>query len=380
MPELLLASGKVVARDGVLDPGWLTISGGIITAIGGGTPPQRPAAVRVDVPGCHIVPGFIDIHCHGGGGGDYSDPDPERVRTAAMTHRRGGTTTALASLVSRPIPELVDQVAALTELVDDGVFAGIHLEGPFISHARRGAHDPDVLRPPEAEVIAKLLAAGRGTVKMITIAPELDGGLDAIRQLTDAGVLVAIGHTDATEEQILPAIDAGARVATHLFNAMRPLHHREPGAVGALLADERITIELICDLVHVAPTALRIAARYAGIDRTALVTDAMAATGMSGGTYRIGKLVATVIDGAPRLPDGTIAASTLTMGGAFGNFVHHTGGSLTEAAAAAATRPARLLGLAEGTGALAEGLTADLVVLDTDLRVARVLRRGEWIT
>lgn len=378
MSDLLLVGGRVVTPDGVLDPGWLSTSGRVITGLGAGAAPSEADGVT-DVNGSWVLPGFVDIHCHGGGGADYSDPDPEKVRLAALTHRRAGTTTSLASLVSRPVSELVDQVAALADLVTDGEFAGIHLEGPFLSKARCGAHDPAVLRAPEPAVIDKLLTAGRGTVRMVTIAPELDGGLNAIRQLTEAGVTVAIGHTDAVEEQVRPAIDAGATVATHLYNGMRPLHHREPGAVGTLLDDERITIELICDLRHVAPTAVRIAARHAGVERTVLVTDAMSAARMPDGAYRLGNLEVTVIDGTPRLADGSIAGSTLTSGGAFRNFVYYAGMTMNEALAATTSTPAALLGLGDQIGALRTGHQADLVVLDSDLRVQRVLCRGAWI-
>ncbi|HET9141206.1 N-acetylglucosamine-6-phosphate deacetylase, partial [Actinophytocola sp.] len=255
----LIAGGRVVTPGGVLDPGWVLVEGGAISAVGTGAPP--PAEEVVDATGAWVVPGFVDIHCHGGGGESFAGAEPDRVRRAVAAHRRHGTTTLLASLVSRPVPELARQVAELAELVEDGLLTGIHLEGPFLSTARCGAHDPAILRPPDEDAVNTLLAAGRGAVRMVTIAPELDGALPAVKQLVGAGVLAAIGHTDATEAQVLPAVDAGASVATHLFNGMRPLHHREPGPIGTLLDDERVTVELICDLVHVHPSVIRLAAR-----------------------------------------------------------------------------------------------------------------------
>lgn len=378
-PDLVLHGGTIVTPGALLQRAWLTVTGGVIGAVGQGSPPPGPS---VDLAGHTLVPGFVDMHCHGGGGADFSDPDPDRARAAARTHRRAGTTSLVASLVSRPVAELADQVAALADLVEGGEFAGIHLEGPFLSAARCGAHDPGALQPPDAASIDKLLAAGRGTVRQVTLAPELPGALDAIRQLTDAGVVAAIGHTDAGEDTIRAAVGAGARVATHLYNGMRPLHHREPGAVGALLDDERVAVELICDLIHVAPTAVRIAAAHAGPRRTVLVTDAMSATGMSDGVYRLGTLRVTVTDGAPRLPDGTIAASTLTMGGAFARFVRDVGMSVRDAVSATAALPAEVLGLdgrPGGVGELATGMAADVVVLDGDLSVTRVLRGGAWV-
>jgi N-acetylglucosamine-6-phosphate deacetylase len=215
---------------------------------------------------------------------------------------------------------------------------------------------------------------------MVTIAPELEGAVYAVSSLVDTGVIAAIGHTDATEASVLPAIDAGATVATHLFNGMRPLHHREPGPIGALLDDPRITVELIVDLVHVHPTVVRLAARHAGPARTVLITDAIAAAGVGDGVYDVGGLEVTVTDGVPRIAGGgSLAGSTLTMDAAFRNLVHNCGLTIREAVTASATRPAAVLGLAEETGALSVGLAADLVVLDEDLRPTAVLARGEWV-
>jgi N-acetylglucosamine-6-phosphate deacetylase len=377
MTHLVISGGKIVTPEGVLDPGWLAVDGGTITALGTGTPEPADAVVT-DVGGAWIVPGFVDIHCHGGGGEAFTNTDPLRVGTAMDAHRRHGTTTLLASLVSRPVDELVNHVAALAEFVQEGLLAGIHLEGPFLAAARCGAHDPAILVPPDQQSVRKLLAAGNGTIRMITIAPELDGAVDAVRHLVDEGVIAAIGHTDATEAKVLPAIEAGASVATHLFNGMRPLHHREPGPIGALLDDERVTVELIVDLVHVHPTVVRLASRHAGLGRTVLVTDAIAAAGVGDGVYDVGGLEVTVQDGVPRIAGGgSLAGSTLTMDAAFRNLVNECGLTINEAVHATSTRPAALLGLE--TGRLAAGLAADLVVLDTDLRPTAVMARGEWV-
>ncbi|RKT51635.1 N-acetylglucosamine-6-phosphate deacetylase [Saccharothrix australiensis] len=375
--DVTLTGGRVVTPDGVLDQGWVAVRDGLIVAVGEGAAPDGPTT---DVGGDWLVPGFVDIHCHGGGGEAFTSADPERVRKAAAAHRRHGTTTMLASLVSRPIPELADQVAALAELVQDGVVSGIHLEGPFLSAARCGAHDPAILCPPDRASVNQLLIAGRGTVRMVTVAPELEHGVEAVRQLVDNDVLAAIGHTDATEAQIRPAVEAGATVATHLFNGMRPLHHREPGPIGALLDDERVTVELICDLVHLHPTAVRLAARHAGRGRTVLVTDAIAAAGVGDGVYDVGGLEVRVVDGVPTLAGGaSLAGSTLTMDVAFRNAVQSCGLSVEDAVVATSTRPARLLGLADRTGEIREGLAADLVVLDADFRPRDVMSRGEWV-
>ncbi len=375
--DVTLTGGRVVTPDGVLESGWLAVRDGRILAVGEGVPPDGPTT---DVSGSWLVPGFIDIHCHGGGGEAFTNADPDRVRKAASAHRRHGTTTLLASLVSRPVPEMVEQIAKLAELTQDGLISGLHLEGPFLSAARCGAHDPAILRAPDRDSVAKLLAAGKGAVRMITLAPELEGAVDAVKLLVDNDVLAAIGHTDGTEAQIRPAIDAGATVATHLFNGMRPLHHREPGPIGALLDDERVTVELICDLVHLHPTAVRLAARHAGTGRTVLITDAIAAAGVGDGVYDVGGLEVRVVDGVPTLAGGgSLAGSTLTMDAAFRNAVTSCGLSIVEASQAASTRPAALLGLSDRTGELRAGLAADLVVLDAELRPRDVMSKGAWV-
>jgi N-acetylglucosamine-6-phosphate deacetylase len=355
----------------------IRISDGLIQSVDGDGP--SPSGTHlVNAAGSLVVPGFVDVHCHGGGGVAFGGARPQDVAKAVRTHRAHGTTTLLASLVSAPVTELVEQVAILADLVEEGMLAGIHLEGPFLAAARCGAQNPDVLCDPDPESIGKLLDAGRESIRMVTLAPERTGALDAVRQFTDAGVTVAIGHTDAVSEQVLPAVDAGATVATHLFNGMRGLHHREPGPVGTLLDDERVSIELICDLVHLHPTVARLAARHTGPSRTMLITDAISATGAGDGDYELGGLPVRVSDGVPTLTNGALAGSTLTMDAAFRNYVTECGMSVPEAVSASSYRPAALFGAP--TGVLKPGAPADLVLLDEQYRVSRVMCRGEWIS
>ncbi|HEY9409677.1 MAG TPA: N-acetylglucosamine-6-phosphate deacetylase [Jiangellaceae bacterium] len=373
----LIVGAQLVTPDGVVGDGWLETAGTRIVGIGSGRPERTPDH---DVAGRWIVPGFVDMHTHGGGGATVVGADPEQIATFVATHRGHGTTSIVASLVTGFPDALEHDVRALAELAQDSVIVGTHLEGPWISPARKGAHNPDALAAPDPTVVQHLLTAGRGTVRMVTLAPELDHGLAAVRTVVDAGAIAAVGHTDATFDVVREAIDAGASVATHLFNAMTPLNHREPGPIAALLDDPRVTVELILDGVHLHPAVAALASRAAGPARVALVTDAMSATGIGDGDYVLGELAVRVEDGVARLVgDGTIAGSTLTMDRAFRFAVTQAGFSMADAVRAASTTPAGLLGLSDRTGALVVGLDADLVVLDADLGLGGVMARGSWV-
>ncbi|WP_020104145.1 N-acetylglucosamine-6-phosphate deacetylase [Mycobacterium sp. 360MFTsu5.1] len=375
----LISAGTVVLGDSVCRPGWLEIDGDRIVACGSGAPPR---VVDADFPDGVVVPGFVDMHVHGGGGFSYSTDDPDDVARAAEFHRAHGTTTTLASLVTAAPEVLLAQVQTLADAVHDGVVAGIHLEGPWLSSARCGAHDVTQLRDPDPAEIDSVLAAGDGAIRMVTIAPELPGADVAIERFVDAGVIVAVGHTDASYEQTKRALQLGATVGTHVFNGMRPLHHRDPGPALALLEDARVTVELIADGVHLHPALVHQVAVTAGSDRVALITDAMAAAGMPDGTYQLGGLDVEVSGSVARLRErSTIAGGTATMDTLFRTAA--TGleaasdSALRHAVAMTATTPARTLGL-DDAGALAPGMSADLVVLDPKLQVRAVVRRGVW--
>jgi N-acetylglucosamine-6-phosphate deacetylase len=389
----LLTGGRVVTPQGVLSPGWIRMAGNLIDAVGTGDPPGRLAPERpaVDLRGQWVLPGLVDMHVHGGGGASFTEGTEDDARKAAEFHRAQGTTSMLASLVTAPLAELEARAGMLAGLADEGVIAGLHLEGPFLSPARRGAQDRRHMIAPDVAVFERLHAAARGHLRVMTLAPELPGALAVIRAATRAGVIVAVGHTDATADVTMAAIDAGATHATHLFNGMRPLHHREPGAAGTLLDRDEVTCEVIADGVHLHDIVVRLAARAAGPGRLVLVSDAMAAAGMPDGRYQLGSMRVTVAGGVARLHEDSaaIAGSTATLPGAIAgstatlaNVVRHAvaaGLPVSDVAAAASTTPARVLGLAGRTGALSPGLAADLVVCDDDFRLRAVMRQGQWL-
>lgn len=358
----------------VLAPGWLLVDGDRIAELGAGEPLRPP---DVALSGATLVPGFVDVHNHGGGGASFDGGTADDAAVAVRAHLAHGTTTMMASLVSADHASLVTSVERLADLVDDGLLAGMHLEGPWLSEAHAGAHDPALLADATPGELEALLAAGRGHLRVVTLAPERAGGLDAIRRLTEAGVTGAIGHTDATYDQTRAALDAGATLGTHLFNAMRGLHHREPGPVAALLEHPDAYVELVADGVHVHPGALRLAAA-AKPHRTVLITDAMAAAAAADGSYRLGRLAVEVADGVARLADGAIAGSTLTMAAALRYAVQVVGLPIEDAVRAATATPAAML-LLDRVGELLPGYLADVVVLDGDLEVRRVLHRGRWV-
>lgn len=373
----VLKGGRVVTPDGVLDDGWVTVENGRIGAVGTGRAPSD----AVDLGGAWLLPGFIDLHMHGGGGHDATE-SPDEMEAAVAFHCRHGTTRTLVSLITAPLDDLTEQLGWIADLVEAGAspnghVVGAHLEGPFLSHARCGAQNPAHLLLPDRTAFAKLVTAARGTLRSVTIAPELPVALALIDDVLAAGAVAAIGHTDAGYAQAQAAIDAGATLATHLFNGMRPLHHREPGVVAAALASD-LACEVINDGVHVHPAITALVARIP--KRLVLITDAIqAAGGVGDRDFVLGGKHVEVRDGQARLADSaTLAGSLLTMDDALRRAVRECGLSIEIASAAASANPARVLGIDNECGAIVVGRAADLVVLDQDLRVVRVLAAGQW--
>lgn len=369
-----IKASKVVTPAGVVDDGVLVVDGDRIVAV------ERGGTADLECAGW-LVPGFVDTHTHGGGGVDFCDPD---ATPALEIHRRHGSTSIIGSTVTNSVDVLVEQATRMADLCDAGELAGIHLEGPCLAHERKGAHNPDLLRDPTPDVLDVVIDAARGHVRMVTLATEREGGLAAVERLAASGVVAAFGHSDADAAGCRAAVDAGASVATHTFNAMRGILHREPGPVPVLLHDPRVTCEFICDGIHVAPEVVRMGIDAAGVGRVSLVTDAMSATGRPDGDYPLGAMTTRVIDGVAKIlnDDGTlgaIAGSTLTMDRAVEFVVNRCGCSIPEASLMASTTPAAALGLVH-VGTLEAGKLADACLLDDDARLLAVMRRGVWLT
>jgi N-acetylglucosamine-6-phosphate deacetylase len=338
---------------------WVAVAGGMIEAVGEGPPPE--AAETVDLGGRLLVPGYVDLHVHGGDGAQFMSGDPEECRRAVRFHAAHGTTGLLATTLSAPPDALLAAVRGIAAADEPGIL-GIHLEGPYLSDRRRGAQDLAALRAPDPKELDALLAAG--PVRLVSLAPELPGALPLIERIVAAGAVAALAHTDATYDEAMAAIDAGARHAVHVFNGMRPLHHREPGIVGAVLDRPEVTCEVIADGHHVHPAAFRLLVRDKGPGATVLMTDAIEAAGLPDGEYRLGTMPVQVRGGRAETADGHLAGSTLTMDAAV-RHAHAWGVPLANALAMASTVPARVLGLRKGR--IAPGYDADLVVLDSAL-------------
>jgi len=306
-----------------------------------------------------LIPGFVDIHSHGGGGFYFSDLSPENVAIARNTHLTHGTTTHIASLVTEPIGVLEEQILRLLPLVNVGVFEGIHLEGPYLSHARCGAHEPSLLRSPAIDELSALIDAGQGSISMVTLAPELDGGIEAVEYLTSRGVTVALGHSQADVATTNAAFAAGAKLITHFSNGMPKPSEDVPTIAEASLAQKNIALEMILDGVHVSDETLK-EVLASGDRRTILITDSMSAAGSVDGSYSIGSLDVAVINGVARLTSNhSLAGSTLTMEKAFINFLQFNK-NIVDCVFAASTLPAKTLGL-HAVGELVVGKKAHIL-------------------
>ena len=360
---MIIEAARIFSAGEWLEPGWIEISGDLIQGVGQGKPHREPD-LRI---AASLVPGFVDAHIHGGGGYSFNDADPAAAGEIVATHQRHGTTTIMASLVTAPLDQLEARVRALAPHVRNGLLAGIHLEGPFISRERKGVHAAAFLHSPDADELRTAGSLRHGKT-VLTLAPECVPA-DAIRQLVAAGVIVVAGHSNADYATVRAALDAGVRGFTHLYNAMSPLGSRAPGMVGAALDDADAWCGVIVDGHHVDPASLRIALKAKPRGKVLLVTDAMPPVGAADPAYVLNGETIVARDGICQTANGTLAGSALSMIDAVRNAVAMLGVTLEEAARMASTYPADFLGLAATHGRIAPGYRADFTVVDRDLRV-----------
>jgi N-acetylglucosamine-6-phosphate deacetylase len=365
-----IQADALLLPDGMRGPGFVTIEGDRIAQVGLGRHP-KPALAGA---GQSVVPGFVDLQVNGAAGCDFLSPSDDGLAAAHEHLIRTGTVGYLPTLITAPEERVRRALTFFAERMrrpGAPCILGVHLEGPFLSPARPGAHDARHLRAASVDWIRRLHEEVPGVIRLVTLAPELDGAGAVIDYLVDQGILVSAGHTDATFAQATAAFDRGVRLATHVFNAMRPYHHREPGVVGAALSHPSVTCSIIADHVHLHPAVVDQVIACRSPERTALVTDAISAAGTTGAST-LGDRVVRVEDGAPRLEDGTLAGSILTMDQAVRHVARHWG--MEQAVRMAATVPARLLG--GESGEIREGMPADLVLLDGDLKIRTVVASG----
>lgn len=368
--------GNLVTPDGIMERAILEIGGGVITRVGASGFTGEPT---IDIGYGWVLPGFIDIHVHGGAGVDFMNATPEAFATITAFHARHGTTSMLATTVTAP-KGAIEAVLLTAERYHEQNGArvlGVHVEGPFISPRWPGAQNPAYIVPPNALWMREWLERFPGVVKLVTLAPETEGALPLIEYLASSGVVCAAGHTDASYEQLIAAREHGLKHAVHLFNAMKGLHHRDPGAVGAVLTEPDISAEIIADGLHVHPAVIGMLARAKANGKLILITDAISAAGLDDGTFSLGGLDVEVQGGAARVKDGgQLAGSTLTMADAFRYMVRKVGLSIPDTSRLASENPAKLLGIDSWTGSVEEGKTADLVLLSRELQLISVWRNG----
>jgi len=386
MQSIFIHSDRAFTPFEEISDAIVVIQGSKISAVGQRGKVALPRGVReLNAGGRIVVPGFVDVHIHGAGGRDVMEGSREALEIIAATVATHGTTSLVATTVTASEKETRDSVAGIAHFILNtsqyparelsAEILGIHFEGPFISPARRGVHPAKWIMPPSSEMLAHLLGEARGTAQILTLAPELPGALDLIFAARKAGLIVSLGHTDATYEQAQAAIEAGASHAAHVFNAMRPFSHRGTGVIGAVLTSPKVSAELIADGVHVDDAAMRMLVGLKAADRVILVSDGISATGMPDGEYQLGMFKVKVSGGVARNAEGKLAGSTLTLDRALRNMVA-LGAPLSSALRMLTANPARQIGLGARKGVLAPGADADLVFLDDKLEVSGVMTRG----
>lgn len=383
-----ILAGTIYTPTEEIPNGVLLIEGHRVARVGPREKVRIPSgATVIDNLDRVIVPGFMDLHIHGAAGHDLMEATPEAVAAVSTYLARHGTTAYLATTVTASLDRTLHAAQGLGEIIRASSHGasdkipgaqpvGIHFEGPFLNAKKRGAHPASQIRPPSTEILEKLLAAAAGTARIFTLAPEVNGALTVLELARSRGLKIGIGHSNATYEEAERAIAAGATHAVHVYNAMRPFAHRDSGIIGAVLTDDRVNAELICDGVHVEPTAIRLLVRTKGLERVILVSDSLSGAGMPDGNYRLGNFTVHVAGGVCRTVEGNLAGSTITLDAAVRNLSNFTGLSYQECLACATLNAARVLGLEKHKGVIEPGADADLAVLDQNFYVTQTYVRG----
>lgn len=377
----ILTADRLITPTEIVESPVVIVEDDRIAAAGPRSAITLPSGRQLNFSGCTLAPGLIDIHIHGGAGHDVMDADAAGLVALERSLLASGVTSYVPTTVTAPMDRLLSALDKLGKHVAQqasttGVRAlGIHLEGPFISHVKRGVHPTADLLPPSPALLERFWQASHGTIRLITIAPELPGAIETITRACELGIVVSLGHSNANSAETIAAVAAGAAHATHTFNAMRPLDHREPGILGVVLTDARLTADIIADGIHVSPAVLDLFVKAKGLDRAILITDAISATGMPDGNYRLGELEVAVRDGHCE-HQGRLAGSVLTLDRAVRNVASHAGVSLDQATQLATLNPARRLGIDAERGVIASGASADLIALTGKGEIAFAMAAG----
>jgi N-acetylglucosamine-6-phosphate deacetylase len=380
----IITAERLLTPDRTIPEPVITIEDGVIAAMASRSESAVPAGEVQNYPGATLVPAYFDVHFHGSGGADVMEATSSSLTTIGQFLARHGVGSYLATTISAPVDTILQSLCGLSKLIaadlNDGARPlGIHLEGPFISHAKRGAHAERDLQFPTVALFNRMWEASEGYIRLLTIAPELPGADEVIARAVELGVRVSLGHSNAGTGDALRGITSGATSATHTFNAMRRFDHRDPGILGVVLDRSDLFAEIIADGLHVNPTVVRMFWKEKGSERAILVTDAMSATGMPDGNYKLGELDVRVKDGRCIVGEDTLAGSTLTMDRAVRNFAEFTRAELGTVAALATRNPARMTGLDSKVGVLEAGRTADITVLSPKGEVIETILRGQSV-
>lgn len=377
----VLTANRLLGPDRIVERPIVVIEDGLIAALSSEEDTGLPPGRHVALPECTLAPAFFDVHIHGCGGHDSMEATEPALCGIGRFLARRGVGAYCATTVTAPLDALLRSLSGLAKLMQkplDGARpVGIHLEGPFLSPHKRGAHAENLLLPPSIELFERMWQAAEGTIRVMTIAPELPGAEETIAHAARLGVRVSLGHSNAEGEAARRGVRAGGVTATHTFNAMRALDHRNPGLLGEVLTNDALFAEIICDGQHVDPVAVRLFWKAKGADKAMLVTDAMAGTGMPDGRYMLGELEVRVENGRCLIGENTLAGSTLTLDRAVRNFMEFTGANLAETVGLATRNPARMTGLDDQIGTLAPGRSADIAVLSAKNDVVETFLRGE---